>query len=113
MVILANLETKDFSKVKGTYFCFTDFKNSFIDVLKIYYHNKDLIRYLFIGKEICPSTGKTHLQGYIQMYSQCRATAIQKIFNVKFHINKCLGSVEQNIKYCGKDRDWETRHLLI
>lgn len=105
MVIKIELTTKDFSKVKGTYFCFTDFKNSFVDMAKIYYNNKDLIRYLYVGKEICPKTKKLHLQGYVQMFSQCRATAIQKMFNVKFHINKCNGSVEQNIDYCGKDGD--------
>lgn len=109
MVVLCEVSNKDnnkdFSKMRGTYFCFTDFKNSFIDCLKIYYNNKDLIRYLFVGKEICPKTKKLHLQGYIQMFTQCRAVFVQKMFNEKFHIGKCRGTVEQNIKYCGKDGD--------
>lgn len=95
----------NFSKIKGTYFCFTDFKNSRVDYAKIYYNNKDMIRFLYTGTEICPKTKKQHQQSYIQMYSQCRATYIQKMFNEKFHIDKCRGGPLQNIKYCGKDED--------
>lgn len=99
------LQTSGFSKIRGTYFCFTDFKNSRIDYAKIYFRNKDKIRFLYTGTEICPSTGKFHQQSYIQMFVQCRATAIQDMFDCKFHIEKCRGSPEENVGYCGKDED--------
>ena len=90
---------------KGVSFCFTDFNKSNIDngYEKIFEEYKDVIRGIAWGKETCPSTGKTHNQAFIQMYKQCRYSAIQKMIKEKAHFEVMHGSIEQNENYCKKE----------
>lgn len=90
---------------KGTNFCFTDFKEDNITngYNKIYEDYKDIIRGIAWGIEVCPKTGKKHNQGYIQVFQQCRFTAIQKIFKSKCHFEVMNGSIKDNENYCSKD----------
>lgn len=93
--------------MKGTYFCFTWFGvEDEIEINQIYTSHTDMIRYLGCGREVCPETGNIHYQCYIQMFKQCRASFIQKIFGEKFHIEVCRGTVEQNLGYCSKDGEY-------
>lgn len=81
---------------------FTDFKNLNID--NIYDRYKDIIRYIAYGKEICPTTGKEHNQGWIQFINKKRFNGVKKIFGCKsIHIEPCQGSEYDNEKYCAKD----------
>lgn len=89
------------SSNKGTKFVFTNFKKC--DYKKVYAENNDIIRGIAWGVERCPKTGKSHDQGFIQMYKQCRWTAIQKLFQSKCHFEVMFGSIEDNTKYCSKD----------
>lgn len=90
---------------KGVLFCFTDFKAINIEngYSAIYNEYSDIIRGIAWGKEICPTTGSEHNQGYVQMYKQARWTAIQKMFNSKCHFEVCRGSVKDNDTYCSKE----------
>lgn len=56
--------------------------------------------YIF-GEEICPSTGREHLQGYIEFHKKERPTECVK--TTKIHWEKARGSREDNIKYCSKE----------
>lgn len=95
------VETKKLCN-KGTKFIFTNFKEC--DYTKVYEEYSDVIRALAYGKEICPSTGKEHHQGFIQMYKQCRWSSIQKMFNNRScHFEVMKGSIEQNELYCSKE----------
>lgn len=58
--------------------------------------------YLFYGKEICPTTGTPHLQGYAEFKSGKRFSTLKK-FNDKISWRTCQASADANIKYCNKD----------
>lgn len=63
-----------------------------------------------IGKEI--GENKTpHLQGYINLKTRTRLTALKKINN-RTHWEITKGSEEQNLKYCSKDGDYKTNALI-
>lgn len=58
-----------------------------------------------IGKEIAPTTGTPHLQGYVEFNKQVYFTALKKICNrIKWIIPR--GTREQNITYCSKEKDF-------
>lgn len=101
-----NAEKKAVVKNKGVLFCFTDFSNRNIEkgYKKIYEEFGDMIRGIAWGVETCPKTKKKHNQGYIQVYKQCRYTAIQKWFMSKCHFEVCMGSIKQNEDYCSKEQ---------
>jgi hypothetical protein len=71
----------------------------------------DKVRYLVYQKERCPTTGKLHFQGYIEMKSPVRGTTIQKLFGCKaekdvpsqlrFFLRN--GTREQARDYCMKE----------
>lgn len=86
--------------------------------LTLFYENekeyKDLIssfssnnfKYI-IGREICPTTKKKHLQIYIESPKKIRFTALKKL-NDKLHIEEAKGNRESNINYCSKEGNFET-----
>lgn len=53
------------------------------------------------GREICPTTGRLHLQGFIHLKKAMRLTELKIPYNP--HLEHCKGSEESNIKYCSKD----------
>jgi len=69
--------------------------------------------YICFGREICPTTQRQHLQGYLQMKSKPKYDRIKTAFGVavdgqsiKFTIAN--GSDQENYNYCSKDGDfWE------
>lgn len=68
--------------------------------------NLDL-RYLCYGREICPSTGKKHLQGFMILLNAKAMTAVKTWIGLsRIHLEKSLGTVEQNRAYCQKDGDF-------
>ena len=58
-------------------------------------------KYIFYGKEIAPTTGTPHLQGYIVFPNQMTETSIRKKL-VGAHIEVMKGTLEQNNSYCSK-----------
>lgn len=86
---------------RKTFYCFTVF-NLDEDAEKEL--NRQLgmlcVKYLY-GKEKCPTTGRTHFQGFLHLKKAMRITELKLIG--KPHLEACKGSEEQNIKYCSKD----------
>lgn len=80
-------------------YCFTDFvlDENFLQGLPY--------EYLCYGKEICPDTGKSHLQGYIYFKNAKSFSAVRKLLTPR-HIESTNGSTDDNIKYCSKDGDF-------
>jgi hypothetical protein len=101
-----NNKKKTDNSNKGLLFCFTDFKNIENGYTDIYNEYKDVIRGIAWGKETCPTTGKVHNQGFIQMFTQSRYSAIQKIFKSKCHFEVCHGNIQQNETYCSKENNY-------
>lgn len=53
------------------------------------------------GLEKCPTTGRAHLQGYVQFESKKRP--MELFPNKRIHWEKAKGSLEANVKYCSKE----------
>jgi len=89
--------------------CITSFREK-IEVDPIHYD------YLIIGEETCPTTGKKHLQCFIQLKTVCR---LQKIKNMigdpEAHIETMKGTALQASEYCkkeGKFKEWGTLRFI-
>ncbi len=88
--------------IQSRNWCFTDFE--LLDWEKVYNEYKDIIRYIRIGKEHCPSTRKTHYQGWIQFYNKKRMGGVKRISgSFKLHVESCKGTPTQNDAYCAKE----------
>lgn len=61
-------------------------------------------KYMYYGKEVAPSTGTPHLQGYIVFKNQMTDTSIRKKLK-GCHVEIMKGSFEQNDLYCSKSGD--------
>lgn len=65
--------------------------------------------YQVVGKEVAPTTGTPHLQGYMYFKSAKTGSVFKKKLSDKAHIAAALGNAEQNRVYCTKAGDfWET-----
>lgn len=54
------------------------------------------------GEEICPTTGKKHIQGYVEFPTKVRPAGY-KGMDKSIHWEKAKGNRQQNIEYCAKD----------
>lgn len=93
--------------------CFTDFNvndHSKKSWEKFYEKHKDIeIRYLCVGAEICPKTGRPHWQGWIQLCKKKTLGGMKQLFNDdKIHFTACTGSEEANDTYCKKGEKFFT-----
>lgn len=79
--------------------CFTI--NNYVALPEI----RDGVRYLTFGREVAPTTGTPHLQGYVYYDNSVRLARVRKDFPGA-HIEKAKGSFEQNQAYCQKDGDF-------
>lgn len=60
--------------------------------------------YQVFGYEICPETGKKHIQGYLVYKEAKTMTTVKKSFNDQtMHLEIPKGNAEQNRKYCTKE----------
>ena len=78
--------------------CFTGFNETG------YEFNENQMKYLVVGKEICPTTGKEHWQGYVELKNAKTFSAIKKLFkDNKLHLEERKGNALQASNYCKKD----------
>lgn len=59
-----------------------------------------------IGRETCSTTGRLHLQGYVE--SETRFRPMEKFGTKTVHWEKAKGDQASNISYCSKEGDYET-----
>lgn len=84
----------------GRYWIFTGFNyEKYEDKFKEQMENKKCI-YIY-GKEICPTTGKPHLQGYLE--SPIKIRPLEAFKTTDIHWKKRRGTREDAVKYCIKD----------
>lgn len=67
-------------------------------------------QYICYGREVAPTTGTPHLQGYIYFKNARKWSTVQKKLKGA-DIGHCDGTPEQNIKYCQKDGDFHERGI--
>ena len=84
--------------------CFTHFE----DDEKKQTMNKEVeCLYIILGKEICPKTGKEHLQGYVHFKNALTFKGVQKrLCNYKIHVEHMKGTHDQAIEYCMKEGNY-------
>lgn len=71
-----------------------------IDWQKNVLGNKKLAEYI-VGEEVCPTTGRAHLQGYLEFKQKARAFSLK--WPKEVHWEKAKGTRAENIAYCSKD----------
>lgn len=69
-------------------------------------------RYMVYGREVAPTTGTPHLQGYIHFERTKRLSGVRAVFPHRTHLEPRRGSPEQAANYCKKDGDFEERGVL-
>lgn len=62
-------------------------------------------KYMVVGKEVAPTTGTKHLQGYINLANAVSFNQIKKALPTA-HIEVANGTDLQNQKYCSKENIW-------
>lgn len=67
---------------------------------------KQRCKYGIIGKEIAPTTGTPHIQGFCNLKKPMRFSAIKQRIDNRIHIEKANGSDEDNRTYCSKSGDF-------
>jgi hypothetical protein len=84
---------------RAKHWCFTLFEEtcSFID--------NDDVDYCIYGREICPDTGKNHLQGYLALNKRMRLAQMKKL-HATCHWEVKKGTVKEARQYCMKDGDY-------
>lgn len=59
--------------------------------------------YLVVGKEVCPTTGREHMQGYVRFANPHALAGVNKL--AKAHWEPCKGTEQDNFDYCTKEED--------
>lgn len=104
--------TTSVPKVKVRGVCWTLFHYTDDDIKTIQEYAKSDCEYLIYGKEICPTTGTPHLQGY-HYWPNPRSYPNKKfraLLNLEKRGRDCIanGTPAQNRTYCSEDGDfWE------
>lgn len=88
------------SRHRAYTFTTNNYKDDYIDYLK----SLDK-KYLIVGKEIAPTTGTKHLQGYIYWNNGKTFKATSKILHGS-RIAIAKGTAQENQIYCKKEGDW-------
>ncbi len=61
-------------------------------------------KYIYWGEEICPKTGRAHLQGYVEFAEAVtRATVKRRLGDPAVHVKPRKGTQAQALNYCKKD----------
>jgi hypothetical protein len=67
---------------------------------------------MVFGREIAPTTGTPHLQGYVHFERTKRLSGVRVLFPHGTHLEPRRGTPEQAADYCKKDGDFEERGVL-
>jgi hypothetical protein len=61
------------------------------------------MRYLVVGDETCPDTGRAHWQCYIQFHKKLRMNQVKQIFGNTVHLEGMRGTPKEASDYCKKE----------
>lgn len=66
-------------------------------------HDDTMFRYIIMAEEICPDTGRLHLQCFAQWKKKMTLAGVKKHFQDKsLHLETAWGNASQNQAYCKK-----------
>lgn len=78
--------------------CFTSY-----DVNSPPVYKPELHEYLVYGREVCPSTNRQHLQGFVRYKNRKRFPAVKSDIGTGAHLEVSRGSPKEAADYCKKD----------
>ena len=97
-------EAKPGKRYRGFVFTVNNYTDDDVDGLSEMFEAGKL-RYMVVSKEIAPSTGTPHLQGYLYYKSACTWESLRKkLFGKRAYIAIAKGNAEQNEQYVKKTR---------
>jgi len=81
------------------------------DLLSLFkYEPEENFQYLLGGLEISPTTGKVHVQGYMQLLRKQRLLPVKRMFfggyEDSVHLEIARGDHNSNLAYCKEDNNW-------
>ena len=82
--------------------CFTAFSEEDKQELLDRLVSKAQADYCIIGDETCPTTGRRHLQGYIEYVNAATLQQMRQRLNNGAHLEPARGSANANAEYCRK-----------
>lgn len=85
------------SRTGSKRWCFTSYKDEFA-------FDSVSMQYLIVGKEVCPTTGRRHLQGFVCFKKRTALSKLKKLDGAA-HFESARGSVTDNQNYCSKEGD--------
>lgn len=91
--------------------CFTNYKFDKIELetfCEASLESENALRYICFGDEICPTSGRRHMQGYCELRRPMRGASVQKLLDrlgldAKCHIEVARELRACNQNYCRKD----------
>lgn len=98
----------DTNQTMAKNYCFTSFTMS--DCLSVW--DAKTMNYICWGNEVCPTTQRKHIQGWVQFAVRTRFNRALQQLGGKVALFVCRGTVEQNEKYCRKDNEFECRGMF-
>jgi len=88
--------------------CFTEFPSEDNEQSNEPSYDQQSMNYLVYGKETCPTTGKQHWQGFVQLKkATTRSATKSKFFSDGCHLEPMRGTPEQAANYCKKEGDFQ------
>lgn len=91
---------------RSRHYVFTSFDEGYLDLLRRSDLSDDPVRYLSAQIEVCPESGKDHVQGYVEFYEPLRLTGAKKVLRSKtVHLEVRAGTRDQARDYSLKTTD--------
>nr|WAE43939.1 MAG: replication associated protein [Cressdnaviricota sp.] len=103
---LPTSESKDDGKrSKNFVFTINNYTEEIIADLKA--HVPTTFRCLCFGREIAPTTGTPHLQGFVVFKTLKTFKQVCSFKHFKWYVERMKGTIDQSLKYCTKDKNFE------
>jgi len=68
---------------------------------------EETVKYLVYGREVAPTTGTPHLQGFVIFSTRLRLSAVKQKLPVGSHLEIARGTSQEASVYCKKEYDYE------
>lgn len=88
-----------------TFTLFVDVVATAVRLSEVVWGSQDTVRSLCFQQEICPDTGRLHLQGFVRYFRTHRLRGAQLALALpsSTHFEPARGSDESNLEYCTRD----------
>lgn len=105
-VQLASVQMAAASTRRSRAWCLTDFQpENAEDYYELVEENENIV-YFCMGHEVCDTTGRLHLQGYVYFRNGKVLAAVKRFFHpFAPHLEAAKGTAEQSRIYCKKEGD--------